>query len=160
MKKDFAFVLLLGIILLFKVEASLISFQIVETGLPDNAGINRHSVIWENAFMEVFFDSGYIVSNYPMMRFDSNPQGHIQDIARFDVFDARDASVDYILIARLDFSSPINGPELISLYVFKVDNHEIIYERKHNGSVNRSERDMNDEIKRLIRDLVRFVTNL
>ncbi|MCL2208709.1 MAG: hypothetical protein FWC19_05905 [Treponema sp.] len=160
MKKSVAAALLLGIILIFKVEASSISFFVVETGLPENMGVNKHSLLWEDSFMDVFFDSGYIVSNYPMIRFDAKQEGGIQDIARFDVFEAMDAGVDLVLIAKLDYSSPIEAPEAVSLYVFKVKQHEIIYERSFQGKKYGSEKDAVSDIKKIIKELAKFVVRL
>jgi len=160
MKKIIASLFLSCVLFVSTAEASLISFLVVETGLSHNSGRNRHSVLWENAFMDVFFDSGYIVSNYPMQRLDYLPEGNIQDISGFDVFEAKDASVNYILIAQLDFNSPINAPDLISLFVFKVEQHEIIYEKQIKGKTYGSERDANNDLKNIIRELVKFVVNL
>ena len=160
MKKNIAAALLLGSILIFKAEASVISFFVVETGLPDNMGVNKHSLLWEDSFMDVFFDSGYIVSNYPMLRFNVKQEGNIQEIAGFDVFEAIDASVDFVLIAKLDYSSPIDAPDRISLYIFKVKQHEIIYERLIQGKKYSSEKDASGDIKKIIKELVQFVVRL
>jgi hypothetical protein len=160
MKKNIAAVIFLGVFLILKAEASVISFYVIETGLPQNAGINRHSLLWEDTFMDVFFDSGYIVSNYPMMRFPACQEGNIQDISGFDVFEAIDASVDFILIAKLDFPSAINPPEIISFYLFRVKQHEIIYEKQISGKRYGSDKDARADMRKTIRELVQFVYNL
>lgn len=159
MKKGLAAVIF-GIFLTLSAEASLISFYVVETGLSPEGERNRHSQLWENAFMDVFFDAGYIVSNYPMMRLDKKPTSGIQLACGFDVFEARDAGVDYILIAQLDYASALNPPSEITLYVFTVAQHEIIYERRVEGKAYRSERDANSDLRNILFDIVRFVTNL
>jgi hypothetical protein len=160
MKKNLAAVILFGILLTFKAEASLISFYVVETGLPENAGVNKHSLLWENTFMDVFFDSGYIVTNYPMMRFATAQEGNIQEIAGFDPFEAIDAGVDYILIAKLDYPSAIHPPEIISFYLFTVKQHEIIYEKQISGRRYGSDKDAIADMKKIIRELVQFVFNI
>ena len=159
MKKNIA-AIILGVFLIFRTEASVISFYVIETGLPQNAGVNKHSLLWEDAFMDVFFDSGYIVSNYPMLRFAACQEGNIQDISGFDVFEAIDASVDYILIAKLDYPSAINPPEIISFYLFKVKQHEIIYEKQISGKRYGNDKDASADIKKVIKELVQFVFNL
>jgi hypothetical protein len=159
MKKNIA-VIFISVFLIFKAEASVISFYVIETGLPQNTGVNKHSLLWEDAFMDVFFDSGYIVSNYPMMRFATCQEGNIQDISGFDAFEAIDASVDFILIAKLDYPSAINPPEIISFYLFKVKQHEIIYEKRISGKRYGSDKDAATDMKKTIRELVQFVFNL
>lgn len=160
MKKGVVAAIVFGVFLAFNSEASTISFYIIETGLPEDSGINRYSVLWENAFMDVFFDNGYIVSNYPMLRYDSSPQGNILEISGFDAAEAKDAGVDYILISKLDYSSSVKSPDLISFYVFTVSQHEIIYEKQINGKTYGSDRDANDDLKKIIMELVQFVINL
>jgi len=160
MKKSIIAGIVFSIFLTFNAEASLISFYIVETGLPEDAGVNRFSVLWENAFMDSFFDSGYIVTNYPTLRFNSKPEGNIHEISGFDVYEAREAGVDYILITKLDYSSPVQEPELISFYLFKVDQHEIIYEKQIDGKKYASDRDASLDLKNIIKELVQFVVNL
>jgi hypothetical protein len=160
MKKRIVTAFLFGIILALNAEASLISFLVIETGLPENAGNIRHSALWENAFMDVFFDSGYVVTNYPMMRLASKPEGNIQEACGFDVSEAKEAGVDYLLIAKLEYVSAIYPPQIISFYVFRVDQHEIIYEKQVRGKTYGSDREASDDMKKTIKELVQFVVRL
>lgn len=160
MKKSIFAAVIFGVFLVIRAEASLISFFVIETGLPEETGINQNSIIWENAFMDVFFDAGYIVSNYPMLRYETKPEGNILEISGFNVFEAKDAGVDYILISKLDYSPPAQLPESISFYVFKVDQYEIIYEKHINGKNIRGGQLANDDLKTIINELARFVINL
>jgi hypothetical protein len=158
--KKVVLAVLFSILLVFNAEASLISFYVIETGVPENVGRIQHSLTWEDAFMEVFFESGYIVSNYPMMRLAQKPNGNILEISGFDIFEAKDAGIDYILISLIDYSSPYQLPDRVSIYIFTTKNHEVIYERHLAGRSYRNEREEFDGLKSVIRDLVRFVTNL
>ena len=161
MAKKAAIAAFLGVLLVINAEASLISFFVVETGLPEENGRNRYSEICENAFMDVFFDAGYVVSNYPIQRLASRPDNGILEASGFDLFEARSAGIDFILIAHLEYlSGSTRGPGDISLYVFKVAQYKIIYERFLNGKNYRTEREANDDFKTVARELVRFVTNL
>ena len=159
LKKTIIIAVLLGFSLAVHAEASVISFYVVETGLPFEAARNRNSQLWENAFMDVFFDSGYIVSNYPMMRLSSKPQGSIIEASCFDADEAKDAGIDYILIARLDYDNALLPPGEIIFYIFRVDNHQVIYEKKIAGIANKPEKDSYEDMKGIIRELVGFVTN-
>jgi hypothetical protein len=124
-------------------------------------GRNRHSTLWENAFLDVFFESGFIVSNFPMLRLVSKPETSIIEACGFCVEEALDAGVNYILIAQLNYNNNVSrGPEDISLYVFKVIEHEIVYERHIAGRNYGSDRDATDDMKKTIGSLVQFVRNL
>ncbi|MDR2965791.1 MAG: hypothetical protein LBU88_08455 [Treponema sp.] len=140
--------------------ANLISFYIVETGLPLEGERNRSSMLWENAFLDVFFDAGFIVTNYPMMRLPEKPRSNIIEAAGFDIREAREAGVDYILIAHLDYSDPANAPDNISFYVFKVNNHLVVYEKQITGRNFRQERDAIEELRKIVRELVPVISSI
>jgi hypothetical protein len=146
-----------GIFLAFSAEASMISFCVIETGLPPDGERNRHSVLWENALMDVFFDAGYIVSNYPMLRLESKPEDSIIEACGFDVDEAREAGIDYVLIALLDYDTALQPPGEISFFLFKVVQHEIIYEKRVPGKSYRSDRETTADLKTIIRELLPFI---
>jgi len=148
-----------GIFLAFSVEASVISFYVIETGLPLDGERNRHSLLWENAFMDVFFDAGFIVSNYPMLRLDSKPEKSIIEASGFDIDEAKDGGIDYILIARLDYDSVLQPPGEISFFLFKVIQHEIIYEKRIPGRSYKSDREISADLKTIIKELLPFFNN-
>jgi len=158
--KKLAITALLAAFLTVSVHANLISFYIVETGLPMESERNRSSMLWENAFLDVFFDAGFIVTNYPMMRFAEKPTKNIIEAAGFDAREAMDAGVDYILIAQLDYTNPLNGPDDVSFYVFKVVNHLVVYEKKIAGRHYRNERDAIDELRKIVRELVPVISSI
>jgi len=148
-----------GIFLALSAEASMISFYVIETGLPLDGGRNRHSMLWESAFMDVFFDAGYIVSNYPMLRLESKPEDNIIEVSGFDVDEAREGGIDYILIALLDYDSVLQPPGEISFFLFKVIQHEIIYEKRIPGKSYKSDRETTADLKTIIRELLPFINN-
>ncbi|MDR2596365.1 MAG: hypothetical protein LBC76_03480 [Treponema sp.] len=153
---------LFGFFLTFNIEAieaSMISFYVIETGLPEKAERNKHSTLWENAFMDVFFDHGYIITNYPMLRLGAKPEESIIKASGFDVDEAKDAGIEYILIAQLDYDSLLKGPEEITFYLFTVAQHEIIYEKKISGKSYGLEKDEFNDLKTIIKEFVRFVSN-
>ncbi|MDR1838341.1 MAG: hypothetical protein LBQ93_01985 [Treponema sp.] len=151
----------LGVFLAFSTEASMISFCVIETGLSQESGRNRHSLLWENALMDVFFDAGYIVSNYPMMRLNTKPADSKSTIKSFgfDVDEAVDAGIDYILIARLDYDTALQPPCEISFFLFKVTQHEIVYEKRIAGKTYKYDREVSDDLRTIIRELLPFINN-
>jgi hypothetical protein len=160
MKKKFSISLILGIVITLHIEASVISFYVIETGLQTEGGRNRNSALWENAFLDVFFDSGYIVSNYPILRLSSKPEGSIIEASGFDADEAKDAGIDFILVTQLDYDNALLPPSVITFYIFRVNNHQIIYEKQITGIAERPEKDAYEDMKKIIKELVQFVTNM
>jgi hypothetical protein len=158
MKKSIA-IAIFAIFLTFSAEA-MISFHIVETGLPYESERSRHSIQWENTFLDVFFDAGYIVSNYPILRLESKPDESILEASGFDVFDAMESGIDYILIAQLDYETVGQAPKGTSIYIFSIARVEKIYEKHFSVNSYRSEREELEEIKKIIGDQVKFFNDL
>jgi hypothetical protein len=149
-----------GFFLAFTAEASVVSFYVIETGLSSESRRSQYSIIWENSFMDIFFDSGYIVSNYPMLRLESKPAESIIEAARFDIDEAREAGIDLVMIAQLNYSSILQPPEDVSIYIFTTVQEKIIYEKHYPGKNYRTEREASEDIKVIINELVKFIYKL
>jgi hypothetical protein len=158
MKKRIIFSVLFIFLFALNVEASMVSFSIIETGLPPNGERNRHSVLWENAFMDVFFNAGYIVSNYPMKRLAARPENIIDAV--FDLGEAVEVGINYVVITLLEFTSGLQAPQNITFYIFKVSEHRVTYERTISGRSYNSEREQTDHLRTTIRELLQFINNL
>ena len=137
-------------------NAAMVSFFVIEAGLPENAGSNQHSAQWENAFMDVFFDAGYIISNAPVLRVEAKPAGDLLTAA-CDIHEARAWGIDYILVALLDYNTEMRIPEKISFLIYKVTSNERLFERQIDGKTYRSSREEYDDIKTIIRGLVPYI---
>jgi len=158
MTKRFVIVVILGLLLNFSTWASMISIFVVETGLSNNRTESPHSVQWENAFLDVFFDSGYIVSNAPILRLDKKPEsenGLLGEVS-LDLQDARRAGIDYILITILDFSGELQFPGKISFYIYNLNTEERIIEREIAGKTYRSTGEEFEDLKSIARGFVPF----
>ena len=81
-KKCLMTVVFLCVFFLFRVEAATVSFLVIETGLTDEAGSRQHSGLWESGLLDVFFESGHIVSNAPILRLLSKPSGDFPEEAK------------------------------------------------------------------------------
>jgi len=124
-----------------------VSFLVMETGLaPDNA-TSQYSVMWENSLLEVFFDSGYIVTNAPRMRLTdaAAPEGFPVEAER-DHEDARDGGMDYFLIAIVDHPS-----HDVSLRLFSTRSREVVAEITHAGGPAWNSREEHENIRRSVR---------
>ncbi len=126
MLKRIVFIVIIGILFTFSVSAATVSFYVVEAGINEEAD-KRVSELWETAFMDVFFDAGYIISNAPIMRLDKSPSNILQIV---DFKEASVCGIDYMLIVLLDFKVGLPSPEEVSFYIYKVNKKEKVLERK------------------------------
>jgi len=149
-----AFFVLLIISHVPDIEASMVSFYVIETGLPDNGQVNNNSILWENAFMDVFFDAGYIVSNAPVLRLEEKPKGEI--LRHVNILEAKNAGIDFLLIAQLDFNPDLNVEE-ISFFIYSVSSKEKLMERQIEGRQPRAAREEYDYMKSIARGLITYI---
>jgi len=154
MAKKIIFVLFLGVLFVFNASAYMVSFFIIESGLPLEGLKNQHSLQWENAFFDVFFDAGYIVCNAPMMRVAAKPKMSIEKFVEGEVDEARDGGADYFIVAQIDYSEGVITPNEISLVLFSITPYRIIKERKLTGKAYKSEKDEIDDLRNIVKGIV------
>jgi len=159
MAKKITLVLLLGVFLILNAEAYMVSFFIIESGLPTEGAKNQHSQQWENAFFDVFFDAGYIVCNAPMMRIAAKPKTSIEKFVQNEVNEAREGGADYFIVAQLDYSGgTLTGgtltPNEISLVLFAITPFRLIKERNVTGKAYKSEKDEIDDLRNIVKGIV------
>ena len=157
MAKKITAVMILSVFLVLSAEATMVSFVVIETGLPQEEGRNQHSIQWENALLDVFFDAGYIVSNAPMVRLNSRPSMKVEEFIREEINNAREGGADFFIVAQLDFLPDTNVPNDISLVLFGVTPSVRIFENQVTGKTYRSEREEFDDLKLIIRQLVPYL---
>jgi len=126
MFKRIAIAVVIGILLTFSVSAATVSFYVVEAGINEETD-KKVSELWETAFMDVFFDAGYIISNAPIMRLDKSPSDILQVV---DFKEASVCGIDYMLIVLLDYKAALPSPEEVSFYIYRVTKREKVLERK------------------------------
>jgi len=159
MAKKITFVLLLGVFLILNAEAYMVSFFIIESGLPPEGAKNQHSQQWENVFFDVFFDAGYIVCNSPMLRIESKPKISMEKFVKNEVDEAREGGADYFIVAQLDYSDGaltggILTPNEISLVLYAITPFRLIKERKVTGKTYKSEKDEIDDLRNIVKGIV------
>jgi hypothetical protein len=158
MTKQIALVVIFGVFLNLSAGASMVSFFVIETGVSENERNNEHSLYWENSFMDVFFDTGHIVSNAPLLRLEARPSGDILRTINFDIEEAFALGIEYLLIAQLDYVEGSRHPSEILFFIYKVDTGEKILERRIPGRTYRTTRDEVDGIKTIVRGLVPYIS--
>jgi len=154
MAKKTAFVLFLGVFIIFSASAHMVSFFIIETGLPPEGAKSQYSKLWENAFFDVFFDAGYIVCNTPMMRVTTMPKMSLEKFVQDEVDEAREGGADYFLVAQIDYSSDSLTPGEVSLLLFNVTPFKLLKERKVKGKAYRSDKEEFEELKDIVKGIV------
>jgi hypothetical protein len=107
-------------------QGATVSFLIVETGLREETPIFESSKIWENALMDVFFDTGHIVSNSPILRLSSGSSSEELPVeARNALGEALEGGAEFFVLAVLDYQHPAKmpgeepKPRTVSIRVFK-----------------------------------------
>jgi hypothetical protein len=154
MAKKITFVFFIGVFFVINIEASVVSFFIIESGLPAEMVKNQHSQQWENAFFDVFFDAGHIVCNAPMIRIDSKPKMSIEKFVQDEMDEAKQGGAEFLIVAQLDFSGDSMAPREISLILFKITPYKLIHERKITGKSYKSEKEELDDLKNIVKGLI------
>jgi len=144
----------LGVFSVFNAAAYMVSFFIIETGLPLEGAKNQYSILWENTFFDVFFDAGYIVCNYPMMRLDSKPKMSMEKFVKDEVDEAREGGADYFLVAQLDYSGGSSAPREVSLVLFNVSPFRLIKEQKVMQRNYKSEKEEAEDLKSIVKGII------
>jgi len=128
MLKRVVIVIIIGISLIFSVGAATVSFYVIETGAKEDFDIKEpQSILWENAFMDVFFDAGYIISNAPIMYLEKRPSDVLQVV---DIEEAVACGIDYMLIVLLDYKKELKDSSEISFFIYRVIRNEKVFEKK------------------------------
>jgi hypothetical protein len=142
----------------FPLSAAMVSFLVIETGLPEESPSSTWSNLWENGLLDVFFEEGHIVSNAPIKRLDLKPKEIFPEEAKGDLDEAVEGGAEYFILALLDYSPPvgqeIRRPRSIALRIFRASPQRFIYEQQY---VEKSFPNMNEEfksIKQSVRGLI------
>jgi len=142
LKKHLVFALFLCAFTLPRLFGATVSCLVIETGRPEGGSKSRYSTMWENNLMDVFFDSGHIVSNARMIRLDLKPAESFPGQAERDYLEARENGMDYFLIAIIDGTR-------VSLRLFGTGSRELIKEQIYENNT-KTEKEENESIKKAI----------
>jgi len=128
MLKRVVICLIIGISFVFSIGAQTVSFYVIETGINEDFDIkDSQSIQWENAFMDVFFDAGYIISNAPIMYLEKRPTDVLQVV---DIEEADFCGIDYMLIVLHEYKKDLKEPSEVSFYIYRVTRKEKVIEKK------------------------------
>ena len=123
--------------------AATVSVLVMEAGQTRENQGGQYPILWENGLLEVFFDSGHIVSNSPTLQIAEKPDDDFPPEAEMDFNNAKEGGMDYFLIALIDYSTP-----LVFLRLFDIKSTKMVFEQKHAVTTFRNTKDESDKIKR------------
>jgi hypothetical protein len=121
-------------------QAATISFMVIETGIREEIPTVDSSRIWEYALLDVFFDTGHIVSNTPIARVAQKPLKNLPDEARAPMDEALEGGAEFFILAVLDYqNTPQAGtgqlqPRSISLRLFQTAPYRFLYSQEYNAT--------------------------
>jgi len=134
--------------------ASMVSFYVIETGIPEETETIQHSVNWENAFLDIFFDAGHIVCNAPILRLQKKPSVDISNMV--DMKDAKDSGIEFILIAQIDYEENTRTPKEIVFIIYNLITNERLLEKKISPDKLKKARSEYEDMKTVVRGLVPY----
>ncbi|MDR0668682.1 MAG: hypothetical protein LBF95_01250 [Treponema sp.] len=114
------------------------------------------SFLWETCLLDVFFETGHVVSNAPALSLDGS------EVLDAEFAEARSGGADYVVAALLDYPAAADRqarPERVSLRVYRLEPYRCVYEwtgsldpdGRNAGALTESE---TGQAKRLIRGLI------
>jgi hypothetical protein len=151
-----------------RLDAAMVSFLVIETGLPEERETGRHSGLWESGLLDVFFEAGHIVSNAPVLRLPEKPEAEFPDEARADLAEALEGGAEFFILALLEYDTPKNGnaetapldkPRKISLRVFKLQPRTLLHEQQYADKSSMNLKDEYDSVKKAARTLIPHIND-
>jgi len=155
LKKITFYVLFFCFLTVFHINAANVSFLIIEAGLPNNGRAHQYSTMWENGLLDVFFESGHIVSNAPVMRLPTRPDNGFPFEAERHYENAKTGGIEYFIIAIINYPVPGSANSLplsVALRLFNTESENMIHERVFSGLTQRTTRDEYEIIKKSIKE--------
>jgi len=119
----------LFLLLVFPASASMVSFLVVETGLNEETR-TQYGSLWEGGLMDVFFDAGHIVTNYPIARMDKKPEEDLSGSIEVDFYEATQGGADYFVLGFLEFQSKdASVPSAMIIKIYNTNTEKMIFEK-------------------------------
>jgi len=138
--------LFMGLIAVFPLNAANVSFLVMETGPSKEDPAGQYPILWENGLLEIFFESGHIVSNFPIMRIVEKPADDFPGEAERDFENAQMGGMDFFLVGIVDYAR--SG---VSLRLFSTKSTKMIQEEKYMVKTFKSTKEEYENIKTVVR---------
>jgi hypothetical protein len=118
-------------------HGATVSFMVIETGIREEIPTVDSSRLWENTLLDVFFNTGHIVSNAPILRVAEKPQKNLPDEARFSLNEALEGGAEFFVVVALDYQNPPQAvteelqPWKVSALLFKTTPYRFLYSQEY-----------------------------
>jgi hypothetical protein len=135
--KNFSVLAFFALVLTVSAQGATVSFMVIETGLAGETPVIESSRLWEDALLDVFFDTGHIVSNTPILRIAEKPRKSLPDEARTFLGEAAEGGAEFFIVAVLDYRNPPGAelpgskPRSVSLRLFKTEPYRFLYSQEY-----------------------------
>jgi len=134
--------LFMGFIAVFPLNAANISFLVMEAGQNKEDPTGQYPILWENGLLEIFFEAGHIVTNFPITQIAGKPADGIPNEAKEDFQEARTGGMDFFLVGIVDYAQ--SG---VSLRLFSTKSSKMIQEQKYKVTSFKSTKEEYENIK-------------
>jgi hypothetical protein len=154
------------------VSAANVNVVVVETGVSGaentTTGAFEASSLWENSFLDVFFEAGHIVSNSPVLRLGhlgakdfpgrESPNKEFPPELDIELEDAVAGGAEFFIIALLAYPPGAVDrrakPEQVSLRIYTTRPYGFVYEGSSSLGAQAQPETEAERAKRLIRGLI------
>ena len=136
----------IGFFALSPLGAATVSVLIMEAGQSKDNHISQYPILWENGLLEVFFDSGHIVSNAPKMQIAEEPIDVFPAEAERDFDNAQEGGMEYFLVAIMDYAH-----SSVLLRLFRTGSSKMIHEQRYAMATFRNAKEEYEKIKTAVR---------
>jgi hypothetical protein len=152
LKKNLVFTLFFCVFTLTRLSGAAVSCLVIETGLAAVSPKSQYSAMWENNMMDVFFETGHIVSNGRMVRLEQKPEEKFPIEAERDFEEAKENGMDYFLIAIIEHpdGNETAKPQTVYLRLFSTSSQELINEQVYTDNKPKNAKEENESIKKTI----------
>jgi len=118
----------------------MVSFLLVETGTGEEVSGSQHSRIWESGLMAAFFDSGYIVTNGPIIWMEQKPETALSGEIGASFNKAVTGGADYFVVGFFEYSVQEGRavPSAVVVYVYDSSSRQLIYQRSFSAGEGRN----------------------
>ena len=134
-----------GFFALSPLGAATVSVLVMEAGpTRENQG-GQYPILWENGLLEVFFDSGHIVTNSPTLQIAEKPTVDFPPEAAREFDNAQEGGMEYFLVAIVDYARAN-----VSLRLFSTTSPKMIHEQQYAANTFRSSTEEYEKIKKAV----------
>ena len=130
-------------LLVFPASASMVSFQLVETGTSGRGSSSEFSNLWESGLMAAFFDAGHIVTSSPIMQAGNASGPDLNGKIEESLTEAAEGGAAYFIVGFIEYNAQRGRllPVGILLKVYDSNSRQRIYEQSFPAGTGRNNRE-------------------